>query len=156
MNRSPITVWVVALSLFLASAGLVAADSNGAEQEIRRILDAFEKSYLEEDIELMASQLSDAGYALIMGNPSDPKAALVFGKDQTLQITARRFENVDYLEHGHEDVRIRVYGPVATSVSTIADKLSTGQQSKQRVYHIYAREKQGWRVVLSSAIIPVE
>jgi hypothetical protein len=153
MTRQSIVICTLVLLLCLGAASQASADSGAAAREIGRILDLFEKAYLDEDIELMASVMSDRGYALIMTRADDPSTVFVFGKNEALQAISRRFDQVDYLEHKHVDRLIKVSGPMATSVSTIVDRMDTGQTLRTPIYHIFAREDEGWRVVFSSNIL---
>ncbi len=153
MQRHTNAICMLVLCLCLGAANQAFADSGAAEREIGRILDLFEKAYLEEDIELMSSVMSDRGYALIMKRGDDPSTVFVLGKAEGLQAIARRFDQVDYLEHKHVDRRIKVSGPMATSVSTIVDRMDTGQSIRTPIYHIFAREDEGWRVVFSSNLL---
>ena len=153
MSKQHNALWMVLVFLLLTAAGQIFADSTADEREIQHILDLFERAYLEEDMELLASLLSDQGFLMVMKKPADPSTALVLEKAQIVQSIARRLEQVDYLEHKHIDRRIRIDGPAATSVSTIVDRLDDGQEQRSRVYHIYAREEDGWRIVFSSDLL---
>ena len=88
MQRQSIVICVLVLFLCLGAGTLALADST-AEKEIGRILDLFERAYLEEDIDLISSVLSDRGYALIMARGDDPSTVMVFGKAESLQAMAR-------------------------------------------------------------------
>ena len=153
MQKHPSAVCVLLLCLLLSAACQSFADSNMDEGEIEHILDLFEKAYLDENMELLASLLSDQGYIMVMTKRADPSVALVLNKNQIVQSIAHRLEQVDYLKHKHIDRRIRIDGPAATSISTIVDRLDTGQTQRSRVYHIYAREEQGWKIVFSSDLL---
>ena len=144
---------LVLLFLFTAASGRIFADASSDEQQIERILDLFEKAYLEEDMDLLASLLSDRGYLMVMKRQTDPSTALVLDKAQIVQAIARRLEQVDYLEHRHIERKIRIDGPAATSVSTIVDRVNTGHAQRSRVYHIYVREEDGWKTVFSSELL---
>lgn len=150
MPRQSIAFCTLILFLCLGAASQTFADAGADEREIGRILDLFEKAYLDEDIDLISSVMSEKGYVLIMERGDDPSSVFVLGKEESLQGMARRFDRIDYLEHKHVDRRITIRGPVATSVSTIVDKLTSGQSLRTPIYHIFAREDEGWRVVLSS------
>jgi hypothetical protein len=104
-------------------------------------------------MKLLSSLLSDQGYLMIMKRRADPSTALVLDKTQIVQSIARRLEQVDSLEHRHTDRSIRIDGPAATSVSTIVDRVDTGHTQRSRVYHIYIREEDGWKVVFSSDLL---
>ena len=153
MTKHPVALLLILLVLSTAAAGQIFADSNSDKKEIEHILDLFEKAYLEEDMDLLASLLSDQGYLMIMKRQADPSTALVLDKAQIVQAIARRLEQVDYLEHRHIDRNIRIDGPAAASVSTIFDKLDSGHTQRSRVYHIYVREVVGWRIVFSSDLL---
>jgi len=153
MSKQHNALWMVLVFLLLTAAGQIFADSRSDEQEIAHILDLFEKAYLEEDMDLLASLLSDQGYLMVMRRRADPSTALVLDKAQIVQSIARRLEQVDYLEHKHIDRRIRIDAPAASSVSTIVDRMDTGQTQRSRVYHVYAREEGGWRIVFSSDLL---
>jgi hypothetical protein len=146
-------LWLVLVFLIVTASGQSFADSRSDEQAIEQILDLFEKAYLEEDMDLLASLMSDQGYLMIMKKRADPSTALVLDKAQIVQAIARRLEQVDYLEHKHIDRQIRIDGPAATSVSTIVDRVNTGHTQRSRVYHIYTREEDGWRIVFSSDLL---
>ena len=153
MSKLSRALSLMLLFLFVAAAGQIFADSRSDEQAIEQILDLFEKAYLEEDMDLLASLLSDQGYMMIMKRQADPSTALVLDKAQIVQAIARRLEQVDYLEHRHIDRTIRIDGPAATSVSTIVDRMDTGHTQRSRVYHIYVREPGGWKTVFSSDLL---
>ncbi len=153
MQRHANAICILVLFFCLGAASQAFADSGAAEREIGRILDLFEKAYLEEDIELMSSVMSDRGYALIMKRGDDPSTVFVLGKAEGLQAISRRFDQVDYLEHKHVDRRIKVSGPIATSISTIVERMDTGQSIRTPIYHIFAREDEGWRVVFTSNLL---
>jgi len=153
MPRQLIVICTLVLIICLGAANQAFADSGAAEKEIERILDLFEKAYLEEDIDLMSSVMSDKGYTLIMSRGDDPSTVLVLGKAEGLQAIDRRFDQVDFLEHKHIDRRIKVSGPIATSISTIVDRMDSGQSIRTAIYHIFAREDEGWRVVFSSNLL---
>ena len=146
-------LWLVLVFSLVVPAGQSFADSGTDEQAIERILDLFEKAYLEEDLDLLSSLLSDQGYVMVMKQGADPSAALVLDKKQVVQMMAQRFERVDYLEHGHIDRSIRIDGPAATSTSTIVDRLDTSHTQRSRVYHIYVREEAGWKIVFTSNLL---
>jgi len=84
----------------------------------------------------------------------DPGTALVLGKAQILQAIGRRFQQVEYREHRHTERQIRVDGHLATSLSTIVDRMADGTRRESTTYHIYAREADGWRVVFTSDVAP--
>lgn len=153
MQKHTRALLLMLLFLFIVPAGQSFADSSTDEQAIEQILDLFEKAYLEEDMDLLSSLLSDQGYLMIMKTRDDPSAALVLDKPQIAQAIARRLEQVDYLEHRHIDRKIRIDGPAATSVSTVVDRVDTGHTQRSRVYHFYVREPGGWRIVFSSDLL---
>jgi hypothetical protein len=146
-------LWMVLVFLLVVPAGQGSADSGIDQQAIERILDLFEKVYLDEDMDLLASLLSDQGYVMVMKQGADPSAALVLDKKQVVQMMVQRFERVDYLEHRHIDRSIRIDGPAATSTSTIVDRLDTSHTQRSRVYHIYVREEAGWKIVFTSNLL---
>jgi hypothetical protein len=146
-------LWMVLVFLLVVPASQSFADSGTDQQAIERILDLFEKAYLDEDMDLLASLLSDQGYLMVMKRQADPSTALVLDKAQIVQAIARRLEQVNYLEHRHIDRSIRIDGPAATSISTIVDRMDTGHTQRSRVYHIYVREEAGWRIVFSSDLL---
>jgi len=43
---------------------------------------------------------------------------------------------------------------MASSVSTIVDRMADGTQRESLVYHIYACEEGGWKVVFTSDLVP--
>ena len=151
-NRHGLMLLALVL-LLVVPCGQIFADESSDERQIERILDLFEKAYLDEDMDLLASLMSDQGYLIIMKRRDDPSAALVLDKAQIVQAIARRLEQVDYLEHRHIDRKIRIDGPAATSVSTIVDRVDTGHTQRSRVYHFYVREQGGWKIVFSSDLL---
>jgi hypothetical protein len=153
MTKRPSALFLILVVLSTAAAGQIFADSDTDEKQIEHILDLFEKAYLEEDMDLLASLLSDQGYLMVMKRPADPSTALILDKAQIVQAIARRLEQVDYLEHRHIDRRISIDGPAATSLSTIVDRMDTGHTQRSRVYHIYVREEGGWKIVFSSDLL---
>jgi hypothetical protein len=148
--------WALVLCVLLAAAGRTFADTAADQRAIEHILDLFERAHLEEDLELLASLLSDNGYTFVMPKQADPSYALVLGKAELLQAYARRFQQVDEREHRHINRRIEVNGFVARSSSTIVEVTAGGERRQSQVHHFYAREEAGWKVVFSSTLLPGE
>jgi len=151
MKRRVVLLLVLILCCVI---GVHSFADDGSEREIGLILDSFEHGYLEEDLDLIASLMSDNGYAMVMRRQVDPGTALVLGKAQILQAIGRRFQQVEYREHRHTERQIRVDGHLATSLSTIVDRMADGTRRESTTYHIYAREADGWRVVFTSDVAP--
>ena len=58
------------LCFFLGAACRSFADPDGAAQEIEKILHVFERAYLEEDVKLISTVLSDAYVMVLPGRAS--------------------------------------------------------------------------------------
>ena len=154
MQMSKALVRLMILMLCLATTGkTVTAGEKEDNAAINRVLDQLEQCYLEEDLYLLGSLLSDSGYALVMRKPADPSQALVFGKSRMLELTAKRWQQIDFFEHKHIQRRIEVNGPIAKTRSVIRDRTSQGGPSNVQVFHILAHEDGQWKLVFSSALV---
>ena len=144
------------LCLFLIPWTRASAQVVDDEAAISRTLDLLEDCYLNEDLNLLSSLMSDAGFVLVMRRQANPSRALVLNKEQVLQSTARAWKETDYVEHKHTNRRIKVDGPAATSISTVSDRTTTGKPSQWRIFHILANEDGRWRLVFSSPLFTAE
>lgn len=131
----------------------VVADDMGDKAAINRVLDQLEKSHLEENVDLLGSLLSDSGFALVMRKPADSSRALVFGKSRMLELTAKRWEQIDFLEHKHTQRKIIIDGPIAESRSVIRDRTGQRDPANVPVLHILANEDGRWRLVFASTLV---
>ena len=97
MSRRPnVAVALVAcLCLVVTSQAFADPDVN----EIERVLGLFEKGFLEEDIELLSSCLSDKGYVNLLQRQGDPPTVLVSNKAQMLHSLERRYSINKALSH---------------------------------------------------------
>lgn len=136
---------VVLLLLFGVSGFLMAEQPEAA---IHRILDRFEESFLEKDLDMIDSILAEDW---VMATPSrDGDGAHLIDKTEYLRIEERRFSGTTWLEHRHANRRIEIRGPIATSKSTIVDRTENGPPGRRGVYHVYALLEGEWKVVFTT------
>jgi hypothetical protein len=147
-------VVVMALMVFPATVGLGQAGSD--REAILFCMSQLETSYLEEDMDLFSSLVSDAGFVMVMPAPGDAAEALVLDKEATLRPIGKQWERTDHIEHRHIEPKIDVHGPIATSVSTIRDRTRAGQTSETKIFHIWAKEDGRWRLVFTSPLLALD
>jgi hypothetical protein len=139
--------------LLLISVGGVFGQSDAAEKSINRALDQIDKGHISEDVDLVSSFLSDAGYVLVIGNHEDPSEAVVCNKIRVLRATVHRWAKEDLVECKHTERKIEIHGPVATSCSTIISRTKSGEIRKRQMFDIWAKERGEWKVVFSCPVL---
>ena len=141
------------LMLVFLPAAVGFAETPADRRAIRDILQNFEEAYVEENIDLIDKVLSESNYSLVVRKGDDPGRVNVLNKEQTLAVMQRGWRMFDYLEHRHTNLDIEFHGPLATTRSTIHDKFASGRTKQSPVYHIIAKESEGWRVVFTSGLL---
>lgn len=149
MHRKHLVRLSLAVAVFTVVTLALPAQEAGAHRAVNAILDEFERCFLEEDVEGIGALLSD-DYVLVVTSRDNRNAARTFDKEGYLQVESHRFAAVDFVEHRHINREVAVFGPVATSRSTIVNRRRTGERGEATMFHAYARINGEWKVIFSS------
>ncbi|RJP17237.1 MAG: hypothetical protein C4520_17190 [Candidatus Abyssobacteria bacterium SURF_5] len=147
-----LTFLFLLLVISIAPSGTASAQS-ADQAAINRVLDQLEEAYVNENMGLLSSLISDSGFILLIKKPADPSMALVLNKAQLLDGTAKRWADEDFLEHKHVNRRIIIDGPIAKSISVMKEQTKARKKMESPIFHILAKEDTQWRLVFSASAL---